>query len=61
MIEREDASEWNSAVLLGYSSNDLTANDFWASQMAVDRDINQFTQELRYQSNLDGRFNFAPI
>lgn len=59
VVEREDASEWNSAVLLGYSPNDPTANDFWASQMAVDRGINQFTQELRYQSNLDGRFNFT--
>lgn len=59
VIEREDAGEWNSAVLLGYSASDGSANDFWASQMVVDRSITQFTQELRYQSNWDGRFNFT--
>ncbi|MEM6317388.1 MAG: TonB-dependent receptor [Bacteroidota bacterium] len=59
VAEREDASEWNSAVLLGYAANDPTANDFWASQMAVDRNVEQFTQELRYQSNLDGWFNYT--
>ncbi|MEM9847075.1 MAG: TonB-dependent receptor [Bacteroidota bacterium] len=59
VVEREDASEWNSAVLLGYSPNDDSANDFWASQIAIDRGITQFTQELRYQSNWEGRFNFT--
>lgn len=57
--EQEDATGYNSVVLLGYSPEDPTLNDVWGSLITNDRDIEQFTQELRFQSNFKGAFDFT--